>query len=119
MRQTAALTQKLQAQTPKDSITAALGNEAGSSGSNGVKGCIAREAFVKAMEDVVGTGRLMAANAAADMGLSPHQVGSGLMRQYVERRIALADHRLLTYLAQFMACAWQASHEKGDEFAMG
>ena len=119
MRQTAALTQKLQAQAPKDSITAALGNDGASSGSNGVKGCIAREAYVKAMEDVVGTGRLMMANAAADMGLGSHQIGSGLMRQYVERRIALADHRLLTYLAQFMACAWQMSHEKGDEFAMG
>ena len=84
-----------------------------------MKGCIAREAYVKAMEDVVGTGRLMMANAAADMGLGSHQIGSGLMRQYVERRIALADHRLLTYLAQFMACAWQMSHKKGDEFAMG
>ena len=119
MRQTAALTQKLSAQTPKDAITAVLGNEQGSSGSNGVKGCIAREAFVKAMDDVVGTGRLIAANAAADMGLSSSQVGSGLMRQYVEKRIALADHRLLTYMAQFMACAWQMSHDKGDEFAMG
>lgn len=33
--------------------------------------------------------------------------------------MALGDHRLLTYLAQFLAVGWQLSHENGDPFAMG
>eukprot|EP00435_Cladocopium_sp_Y103_P010900 s2474_g2.t2 len=98
MQQTAFLTQRLASQTPKDQIAAALGNDAGSSNSNGVKGCLARDAFIRAMDDVVGAGRVM---------------------QYVEKRIALADHRLLTCMAQFLACSWQLAFDKNDEFAMG
>ena len=37
----------------------------------------------------------------------------------MEKRIALADHRLLTYMAQFLACSWQLAYDKNDEFAMG
>ena len=119
MKQTAYLTQKLASQAPKDQISAVLGSDSGSSSSSGVKGCMARDAFIRAMDDVVGTGRAMLQNAASDLGLTTSQVSSGLMRQYVEKRIALADHRLLTYMAQFMACSWQMAFEKNDEFAMG
>eukprot|EP00435_Cladocopium_sp_Y103_P076047 s103_g74.t1 len=119
MQQTAYLTQKLAAQAPKDQISAALGSDSGSSSSNGVKGWMGRDAFIRAMDNVVGTGRLMLQNAANDMGLSAQQVGSRLMRQYVEKRIELADHRLLTYISQFMACSWQLAFDKNDEFAMG
>lgn len=38
LKQTAALTQRLSSQVPRDQITAALGNEPGSSSSNGVRG---------------------------------------------------------------------------------
>ena len=117
MKQTAALMQKL-LPAAKDPVSAALGSESGSSQS-GVKGCVAREAFVRTMEDVSQTGRQIASNAASDLGLPPDQVNSGLMRTYVERRMPLGDQRQLTYMAQFFAVSWQMSHEAKNEFAMG
>ena len=69
MQQTAALVQKL-VKPPVDPITGALGNESGSSSSSGVRGCVAREAFLRTFEDVVGTGRIMTQHAAQDLGLT-------------------------------------------------
>jgi hypothetical protein len=62
MKQTAALMQKLAPPT-RDPVTAALGSEGGSSQS-GVKGCVARDAYLRTMEDVKGTGRSIASDAA-------------------------------------------------------
>ena len=117
MKQTAALMQKLAPPT-RDPVTAALGSEGGSSQS-GVKGCVARDAYLRTMEDVKGTGRSIASNAAVDLGLPADQVNSCLMRSYVEKRMPLEDQRQLTYLAQYMAVAWQMSCEAKNEFSMG
>ena len=117
MKQTAAIVQRL---TPsKDPISAALGNDAASSSGGGVKGCVARDAYLRAMEDVKTTGKLIAQNAAQDLGLPQDQINSGLMRMYVERRMPLGDQRLLTYMSQFLAVGWQLSYEARDQFAMG
>ena len=96
MKQTAALMQKLAPPT-RDPVFAALGSEGGSSQS-GVKGCVARDAYLRTMEDVKGTGRSIASNAAVDLGLPADQVNSCLMRSYVEKRMPLGDQRQLTYL---------------------
>ncbi|CAL1159368.1 unnamed protein product, partial [Cladocopium goreaui] len=64
----------------EDLVSAALGSESGNSQS-GVTICVAREAFVRTMEDVIQTGRLIATNAFNDLGLPPDQVNSGLMRR--------------------------------------
>ena len=117
MKQTAALMQKLAPPT-RDPVSAALGSEGGSSQS-GVKGCVARDAYLRTMEDVKGTGRSIASNAAVDLGLPADQVNSCLMRSYVEKRMPLGDQRQLTYLAQYMAVAWQMSCEAKNEFSMG
>ena len=116
MKQTAALTQKLVG-APRDRISAALGSEQGSSG-GGVKGCVARDAFIKTMEDLAGTGHQMMANAASDLGIPLDQVTSGLMREYVERRIPLGNQRILTFVAHYMAVSWQVSFEEQNEVAM-
>ena len=116
MKQTAALMQKLAPPT-RDPVTAALGSEGGSSQS-GVKGCVARDAYLRTMEDVKGTGRSIASNAAVDLGLPADQVNSCLMRSYVEKRMPLGDQRQLTYLAQYTAVAWQMSCEAKNEFSM-
>lgn len=118
MQQTAALVQRL-AKAPVDPITGALASESGSSSSSGVRGCVAREAFLRTFDDVVGTGRIITQNAALDLGLTESQIDSGLMRLYVEKRIPLGDQRMLTYLAQFMACSWQIAYEQADELAIG
>jgi len=112
------LAQRLGPRSATDLITAALGNESGKS-SNGVKGCVARDAYLKTMEDIPATGRLIMANAASDLGLQMDQVGSGLMREYVERRMPIGEHRLLAHLCHFMAVSWQLSYEADDELAMG
>ena len=101
----------------RDPVTAALGSEGGSSRS-GVKGCVARDAYLRTMEDVKGTRRSIASNAAVDLGLPADQVNSCLMRSYVEKRMPLGDQRQLTNLAQYMAVAWQMSCEAKNEFSM-
>eukprot|EP00435_Cladocopium_sp_Y103_P051909 s2702_g16.t1 len=117
MKQTAALMQRL-LPAAKDPVSAALCSEGGSSQS-GVKGCVARDAYLKTMEDVKQTGKLIATNAANDLGLPADQVNSGLMRSYVEKRMPLGDQRQLTYMAQFLAVSWQMSYEAKNEFSMG
>ena len=119
LQQTNSMMQKLASRRPPDPITGALGSDHGGSGTSGVKGCIARDAYVRAMEDVCSTGRIIMHNAAVDLGLGDGMITSGLMKQYVEKRIPLADHKLLTYMAQFMACSWQIAFESRNEEAMG
>ena len=120
MQQNAMVVQKLMSQSKPstDRISAALGNESGSS-SNGVKGCIARDAYIKTMEDVISTGHNIMLCAAADLGIPEEQIHSGLLRDYMERRMPLGDHRMLSYLSQFFAVGWQLSFEEGNQFAMG
>ena len=118
MRQTAALASRLSVKQPVDRITAALGNDSAQS-SNGVKGCVAREAFLKTMEEIQLTGKQIMNNAASDLGLASSQIHSGLMREYLERRMPLGDHRLLSHFGQFLAVAWQWSFEQNNEMAMG
>lgn len=71
------------------------------------------------MEDVKSSGRIIASNAAADLGIPLNQADSGLLRQYVERRIPLGDHRLITCFAQFLAVGWQWSYKAKDDFSVG
>ena len=119
LQQTAALTQRLLPKNPMDAITGALGSESGSSSSNGVRGCVAREAYLRGLEDIGGVGKIIMMNAAADLGLAESQIGGGLMRQYIERRVPLGDHRLLTFLGQYLACAWEIAFNHHNELAMG
>lgn len=63
-----------------DAITGALGSEGGNSNTNGVRGGVAREAYLRALEDVAGVGKAIMMNAATDLGLAESQIGSGLMR---------------------------------------
>lgn len=118
MKQTAALASRLTSKQPLDKITAVLGNDSGQS-SSGVKGCVARDMYLKTMEDIQTTGKQILANAAADLGLAPSQLHSGIMREYVERRMPLGDHRLLSHMAQFLAVGWRWSFEQNNDMAMG
>lgn len=80
LQQTAMLSQKLLPKSPTDAITGALGSEGGNSNTNGVRGGVAREAYLRALEDVAGVGKAIMMNAATDLGLAESQIGSGLMR---------------------------------------
>ena len=48
---------------------------------------------------------MVAQNAALELGLDPHQVGSGMMREYLEKRCPLGDQRLLTQVGYLFSAA--------------
>lgn len=78
----------------KDPLLGALGGSdsgSGSSGGTNVKGCIAREIFVKAMSDLPKVALQVRANALRELGFTPDREDSSLMRKYVERRMSLGD----------------------------
>ena len=103
----------------QDSIASALsgsGNEGGSS-STGGRGCTAREAYLKQMEDHSMVARCVLQNAMKDMGVStPYP---GLMRDYLERRVPLGEMKLLTLFGYFMAHAWETAFLAQDEIFLG
>lgn len=103
----------------QDSITSALsgmGNEGGSS-STGVRGCTAREAYLKQVEDHSMVARCVMQNAMKDMGVAVAY--PGLMRDYLERRVPLGEMKLLTLFGYFMAHAWETAFIAQDETFLG
>ena len=59
--------------------------EASGSGS-GIKGCLAREAYVKVVADLDKLGEVVQKNASEELGLDPLQPHPGLIRDYIEKR---------------------------------
>lgn len=102
-----------------DPLHAALGSSETSGGGSGIKGCLARDAYVKLAADVSKVGAVVQANAAAELGLDPHQIGSGLMREYLEKRVPLGDHRLLTQMGYMFAAAWEQGFRTNNPDLMG
>lgn len=104
--------------TPKhtDPVLGALagGSDGSSSSSSGVKGMIAREAFVKAIQEVSKVAASCQQRALMELGYDETKLDASLMRRYVERRIPLAENRQLTYMAFMLAEAWAAGHESSN-----
>lgn len=88
MKQLQLLTRQTQ-QKSYDPIHQALGGssstEAGSSG-GGIKGCFAREAYVKVVGDLERLGEVVQKNASEELGLDVTQPHPSLMRDYIEKR---------------------------------
>ena len=101
-----------------DPITAALSGPSGSSepGMGSAKGITAREAYIKLMQQQPAqvTSSIRAA-AATELGLDVLNPPSSLMQSYVERRMAIGDHRQIALFAHFMAHAWACARESGNE----
>ena len=74
----------------------------------GVPGYAAREAFVKQLAQHQEVATVVAANAARELGLDASRITSNLMLEFVNRKIALGDHKQLSYFATLLAHAWQA-----------
>ncbi|CAL1144007.1 unnamed protein product [Cladocopium goreaui] len=85
--------------------------------SSGVKGCHAREIFIKHMEDLPMIARVTQRNVLQDMGYS--QPFPGLMREFIEKRVPLGDMRTLTLLSHFMATGWEIGFNLNDANIMG
>ena len=50
-------------------------------------------------------------NAAAELGVSPTSAPPGLLREFLDKKVALSEHKTLGYLATYLAFQWQAARE--------
>ena len=111
------LTRQQQQQKQQGPISAALsggGGESSSTASAGIKGCMAREAFIRLMEDLPKFSSVVMANAAHELGIELSSVGPGLMRDYIEKRCPLGDNRRLTQQAYLWAFAWETGFRSNN-----
>lgn len=118
MRQMNMLSRHLQSKQPPDAISAALsgggGDTSGGYSSGGIKGCLAREAFLRLVEDPFRVSSVVEANALMEMGMQPGQSYPGLMRDYLEKRVPLGTYKLLTQVGYLAASGWEAGHRSGS-----
>ena len=122
VKQTNALMSRLAPKVSNDPLVNMLsgsGSESANNGGGGVKGCAARDAFVRQMEDNNMVGRLVLQNAQRELGLTDSAVHPGIMRDYVEKKIPLGDMKLLTFMATYLSHAWETAYLARDELMMG
>lgn len=115
------LLQKLVGKQQIDPVMASLsGQDSGStSSSSGVKGCLAREAFVRAVADLTSVGQTVRRNALAELGMDQSREDASVMRRYIERRVPLADHKLLCHVATLAAEGWAIAFESKNHEMLG
>eukprot|EP00435_Cladocopium_sp_Y103_P068231 s567_g31.t1 len=115
------LSQQMAGKQPQDAIHAALstGGESTSGSSAGIKGCLAREAYVKVTMNLVTFAQTVEQNALQELGLTAGDVTPGLLRDYVEKRIPLGNMRLLTQVAYLAANAWEIGNKIGSREMQG
>ena len=96
LQQNQILLQKLVGSRTNDPVLKALGgggsDSASAGSSSGVRGCLARDVFIRAVQDLPTVAAVVRAAAIKELGLSPGTEDSNLLRKYMERRIPLADH---------------------------
>ena len=121
LQQNQLLLQKLIAPRHSDPMLSLLdgGSASGSGGNSGIRGCLARDAFVRSMEDLPKIAQTVEANAAKELGVSSERIDMTLMRRYAERRMPLAENRLLTYVSFLLADAWSTGYSSGNIELMG
>ena len=104
------LLERLAPTRPVDAVAAALGGGGSGSASDsggGIKGCLARDAFLKQIEDLPRVAEVVRQNALRELGIDPTREEPNLLKQYMERRLPLSGHRLLSYMASFAAEGWE------------
>lgn len=122
LQQNNLLMQKIMGSKSQDPVLGALttgGGDNATGSSSGVKGCLAREAFLKVIADNHKLAEIVRVNAMRELGLEADREDSSLMRRYVERRIPLADHRLLAHIATLLAEAWATGYASKNTELLG
>lgn len=122
LKQNQQLLEKLCAPKHRDPVLGALaggGSGSESASGSGVKGCLARDAFLVAVQDVEKVASMAMANAARELGMSRDRIDASLMRTYVEKKIPLAESRLLANLATMLAESWAIGFEAKNIALMG
>ena len=112
LQQNQALLERLVGQKPADPVLGVLAGSEGSSGSSsGVKGCLARDAFIKAINDLPKVVKVTRSQALKELGMSADREDGSILRRYMERKVPLADHRLLSYMAAMLAECWSVGYQ--------
>ena len=122
LKQNQLLLQKLLGPRFQDPVMGALAGGSGSDsggGNSGVKGCLAREAFVRTMLDLPRVAAVTQANAAKELGLTEDRIDGNLMKKYIERRIPIGDNKMVGYLAFMMGEAWLLGWESENTQLLG
>lgn len=125
LQQNQVLLDRLVSNQPKEKdpvLTALAGggqDNASVGASTGVKGCMARDAYVKAVQDLPRVASISRVNALKELGIPSAKEDSSLMRKYVERKMALADHRVLAQVGTMLAESWALAYESSNEQMMG
>ena len=121
LKQNQLLLQRLVSPKFQDPVLGALagGSDGSSSSSSGVKGMLARDVFIKAIQDLEKVAAIGQQNALRELGFDDARLDSSLMRRYVERRIPLADNRQLAYLAFMLAEAWGVGYNTSNVALQG
>ena len=118
MRQNGLLLQRLAANRSSDGIQEALAGSGGSASDNssGIKGHLAREAFLRQLADSRSVAAKVQSNALSELGLAAAE--PGLMRTYIEKRLPLNDQRTLQHVASMAAFGWEAGFRSDNQELM-
>ena len=121
LRQNQILLSRLVSPKFQDPVLGALagGGDGSSSNSSGVKGMLARDVFIKAIQDLSKVAAIGQQNALQELGFDDSRLDSSLMRRYVERRMPLAENRQLAYLAFMLAEAWAVAYNSSNKELQG
>lgn len=120
VQQNSLLLQRLVGAKQTDPLMAALsGSDSGSGSNSGVKGCVARETYLKTISDLVAIAEVVKQNAMVELGMSADREDSSIMWRFVERKIPLQDHKTLGYIATLAAEGWAIAHETNNFAMMG
>lgn len=124
MQQNSLLLRKLMAPRSADPVLGALqggggGSDSGVGNSSGVKGCMARDAYVRAVQDLVKVSEVCRNNMLKELGIHASKEDGNLMRKYVERKVPLAEYRLLSQMAFMIAESWMIGFESQNTELLG
>ena len=100
-------------------LLASGGGGSDSGNTSGVKGCLARDTFIKQSQDLVRWGEVVRQNALTELGMSADREDSSVLRRYVERRIPLAEHKLLAHICTLLAEGWASAYNSGNAEMLG
>ena len=124
LQQNQVLLQRLVGLKVQDPVLKALGGGGGSdsasgSSSSGVRGCLARDVFIKASADLPAVCGMVRAAALRELGMSPDREDGNLLRKYMERRVPLADHRQLALFATLVSEGWNIGYQSQNTELLG
>ena len=120
-QQLSLLTRQVTARQVTDPVQRALGgSDSSGGGSSGLRGCLAREAFLKVSSDLDKFAAVGEQQMLTDLGLqNPSGLSPGLLQDYLERRVPVGEHRLLTQLGYLMAHAYELGSRSNNRELQG